>query len=110
MGDAFVPGPWTLGRKYRWINPAAIIWVGICVVIFILPFVPAGVPFNDDFAWSSFNYAPVTVGIVVLAVGLWWQLGAKNTFEGPIREIQVDDTGRVVEDKPREEVTDLGNA
>src|SRR3954452_1155451 len=27
MGDAFEPGPWTLGRKYRWINPAAIVWV-----------------------------------------------------------------------------------
>ena len=28
MGDAFEPGPWTLGKKYKWINPAAIIWVG----------------------------------------------------------------------------------
>ena len=23
MGDAFEPGPWTLGRKYKWVNPAA---------------------------------------------------------------------------------------
>ena len=22
MGDAFEPGPWTLGKKYKWINPA----------------------------------------------------------------------------------------
>ncbi len=47
MGDAFVPGPWTLGKKYKWINPAAIIWVAICVIIFCLPFTPAGVPWRD---------------------------------------------------------------
>src|SRR3954451_17823820 len=26
MGDRFVPGPWTLGKKYKWVNPAAVIW------------------------------------------------------------------------------------
>ena len=82
MGDAFEPGPWTLGSKYRWVNPAAIIWVAICVVIFILPFVPEGVPWNDEFTWSAFNYAPVTVGVVLLAVGAWWLLGARNTSPG----------------------------
>ena len=41
MGDAFEPGPWTLGKKYQWVNPAAIIWVAICVIIFCLPFTPA---------------------------------------------------------------------
>ncbi len=103
MGDAFVPGPWTLGRKYRWVNPAAIVWVAICVIIFILPFVPEGVPWNDDFTWSAFNYAPVTVGVVVLAVGAWWLLGARKTFTGPIREIEIDDTGRVVGERPLSE-------
>ena len=40
MGDSFKPGPWTLGRKYKWMNPFAVVWVAICVVIFILPFTP----------------------------------------------------------------------
>ena len=40
MGDAFEPGPWTLGRKYRWINPIAFVWVALCVIIFCLPFTP----------------------------------------------------------------------
>ena len=44
MGDAFEPGPWTLGKKYKWIKPAAFIWVGISVIIFSLPFTPAAVP------------------------------------------------------------------
>ena len=62
MGDAFQPGPWTLGRHYRWVNPAAVIWVGICVIIFCLPFTPAAVPWRDEFDIKYFNYAPVTVG------------------------------------------------
>ena len=28
MGDAFEPGAWKLGSKYRWINPVAVVWVG----------------------------------------------------------------------------------
>ncbi len=39
-GDDFEPGPWTLGKKYRWNNLIASIWVAICVVIFCLPFSP----------------------------------------------------------------------
>ena len=29
MGDAFEVGPWTLGRKYKWMNPFATVWVGV---------------------------------------------------------------------------------
>jgi amino acid transporter len=105
-GDDWEPGPWTLGKKYKWINPAAVVWVAICVVIFCLPFTPAGTPGRqsgddaDPFKWEAVNYAPITVGIVVIAVGLWWLISARNTFTGPIREITTDDTGRVVESEP----------
>ena len=37
MGDEFEPGPWTLGQKYKWINPIAFVWVALCVIIFCLP-------------------------------------------------------------------------
>ena len=46
MGDAFEPGPWTLGSKYKWMNPFATVWVGLITIIFILPFTPAGVPWQ----------------------------------------------------------------
>ncbi len=49
QGDAYERGPWNLGEKYKWINPIAIIWVVLCVIIFSLPFVPAAVPGNEDF-------------------------------------------------------------
>ena len=100
MGDAFEPGPWTLGQRYRWINPAAIVLVIFMVIVFVLPFTPAGVPWRDEFDWRYVNYAPLTVGFVLLSVGLWWLLSARRTFTGPIRTIEMDDTGRVIDEKP----------
>jgi amino acid transporter len=91
QGDSFVPGPWTLGRKYRWINPAAVVWVIICVNIVSLPTAPVAVPWDSSFDWKYFNYAPLTVLIVILAVGLWWLLSARRTFTGPIREVDLDE-------------------
>jgi amino acid transporter len=83
IGDDFESGSWTLGRKYKWMNPVAVIWVAIITVIFILPTTPAGVPWNDEFDWNAVNYAPIVTGGMFIAVGLWWVLGAKNTFKGP---------------------------
>ena len=88
MRDAFKPGPWNNGRKYRWMNLAATIWVGIITVIFCLPFTPAGVPWNDEFTWSSVNYAPLTVGGLILAVGIWWLVSARRSFTGPVRNVE----------------------
>ena len=100
IGDAFEPGPWTNGPKYRWMNLVATIWVGIITVIFCLPFTPAGVPWNDDFTWSSVNYAPLTVGGLILAVGIWWLVSARRSFTGPVRQIQFDEAAGVVSEEP----------
>jgi amino acid transporter len=97
-GDAFQPGPWTLGRHYRWMNPAAVVWVIICVIIFILPFTPAGVPWRDEFDWKYVNYAPLTVGFVLAAVGIWWLVSARHKFTGPVRTVEMDETGRVLDE------------
>jgi amino acid transporter len=97
-GDDWQPGPWTLGKKYKWVNPAAVVWVIVCVIVFSLPQVPAGVPGNDAFDLKLVNYAPVTVLVVIVAVGLWWLLGARHTFTGPIKNITTDETGQVVDE------------
>jgi amino acid transporter len=100
MGDAFEAGPWTLGRHYRWVNPAAIALVILMVIIFSLPFTPSGVPWRSEFDWKYFNYAPLTVGVVLAIVGLWWLASARNTFKGPVRNIEFDDAAGIVDEQP----------
>jgi hypothetical protein len=101
-GDAFQPGPWTLGKKYRWMNPVAFVWVAICVVIFSLPFSPAAVPWRDEFDWAAVNYAPIMVGAVLLGVGGWWLASARHTFKGPVRTVVFDDAAGIKDDEPLE--------
>ncbi|HUY58835.1 MAG TPA: amino acid permease [Solirubrobacteraceae bacterium] len=87
MGDAFQPGPWTLGKKYKWVNLIAVVWVALCVIIFCLPVVPSGVFFKHGFSWNTANYAPlVTIG-VMLVVTIWYLISARKTFKGPVRTI-----------------------
>jgi amino acid transporter len=88
MRDGFSAGPWTLGAKYKWVNPAAFLWVGLCVIIFCLPFTPEGVFFKSGFNWSAVNYAPlVTIGVMA-AVTIWFVVSAKRSFTGPVRTIE----------------------
>jgi amino acid transporter len=103
QGDSFVPGPWTLGQKYKWVNPAAVIWVIICVIVFSLPQGAAGAPWADEFDWKYVNYAPFTVAAVIIAVGAWWLISARHTFKGPIRQLDTDDTGRVIDPAPSQD-------
>jgi len=91
MGDKFEPGVWNLGRHHRWINLIAMIWVGLCVIIFSLPTIPAAVPWNSGFSWSSFNYAPLVMIVVIAGVWIAWEAGAKNTFKGPVRTVDEPD-------------------
>ena len=101
-GDSWKPGPWSLGKKYKWINPIAVVWVGLCVIMFSLPPLHSAVPWNDDFDWKFFNYAPVTVIVVLGAVGIWWLVSARHTFTGPVRNIEFDEGMGIVEEKPAE--------
>jgi amino acid transporter len=96
MGDKFQPGPWTLGSKYKWINPIAVVWVALCVIIFCLPTGPTGVYFKNGFTWNAVNYAPlVTIGLMA-AVTVWYLVSAKNTFKGPVSNIAFADDGVTV--------------
>ena len=84
MGDKFEPGPWNLGRHYKWLGIVAITEVILVVVIgFNLPFSSSGVPWESDFEWSLFNYTPVVTGGVFAIVGIWWLVSARHTFKGP---------------------------
>jgi amino acid transporter len=89
-GADFEVGPWTNGRKYKWMNPFSVIWVAIITVIFCLPFTPAAVPWDDAFDWKAVNYAPLTVIAVLLIVGIWWAVSAHKWFQGTVRQIDLE--------------------
>ncbi|MEV0426446.1 amino acid permease [Micromonospora sp. NPDC050495] len=89
MGNRFVAGPWTLGRRYRLLGWIAVIEIAVISVYFVLPIVPAGVPGNADFTWTAVNYAPLAIGGVLLGVAVWWYASARKWFTGPRRTVDV---------------------
>ena len=62
-----------------------------------IPTVPAGVPWKGDFKFESFNYAPLVL-VIGLLVGIWWWISAKNRYTGPVRTIDTDELGHVIEE------------
>lgn len=94
-GDSFQPGAWSLGRHYKWINPIAVAWIILIVILFLMPTAPAAIPWRTGFAWSFVNYAPITVGGVLVAVGLWWAVSARKWFKGPVSEGSEEELARI---------------
>ena len=92
-GASFEVGPWNLGRHYRWINPTAIVWVILTVIIFCLPYGPASVPWFDEFDAPALNYTPMVL-VVGAIVAIWWLVSAKNRYTGPVRTLEEDEVTR----------------
>ena len=88
--DDFTPGPWTNGRKYKWMNPIATLWVVLIAIIFSLPFTPAAVPWNSDFDSTAFNYTPVVFLLVIGGAAIAWVASARKHFTGQVREIDIE--------------------
>ena len=95
MGDAWEPGEWNLGKHYRWIGTVACLWVAFIAILFIMPVAPTGVPWNSQFTWLSFNYAPVAVLGTLVLVGGWWLLSARSWFKGPIPQGTEEELARI---------------
>jgi amino acid transporter len=91
-GDDFKPGVWTLGKKYKWLNPIAVGWVGLTSIYFCLPFYgPAAVWWDDQFDWNAANFTPLVLGGLLLAITIAWLLGMNKKYTGPIRQIEFDE-------------------
>lgn len=86
-GDAFETGDWSLGSRYKVVGIIAIAWVVFICLLFIIPASDAGLPWQDDFTWSSVNFAPITVVVVLGAVGIWWLVSARKWFTGPLHTV-----------------------
>jgi hypothetical protein len=94
-GDAFEAGAWSLGKHYKWINPIAFLWIVLIAILFIMPTVPTGIPWHSGFNWNVVNYAPITVGGVIVLAGGWWVLSAHKWFKGPVREGSDEELARI---------------
>ena len=71
-------------------NVVALLWVEISVLVFLLPFAPTGLPWNDDFDATTLNYAPAIV-LVFLALAIWWSVSASKSYKGPVSTIDFDE-------------------
>jgi amino acid permease (GABA permease) len=78
-GGSFQPGPWQLGRWSFIVGWVGVAWVVVITILFVLPEV-------YPVTLTTFNYAPVAVGVVLLFSGGWWLLGARKWFTGPRRQ------------------------
>ncbi|MEO7196896.1 MAG: hypothetical protein ABIZ50_00325, partial [Solirubrobacterales bacterium] len=45
---------------------------------------------DGKFDLKALNYAPVTVLVVIVVVGVWWKLSAHKYFTGQTRNIEID--------------------
>jgi amino acid transporter len=94
-GESFERGAWSTGRHYRWINPLAVAWIILIVILFLMPTVPTAIPWHKGFDWNVVNYAPITVGGVLVLVGVWWLVSARKWFKGPVREGTEEELARI---------------
>ncbi|HLZ94105.1 MAG TPA: amino acid permease, partial [Candidatus Dormibacteraeota bacterium] len=76
-GEKFQRGPWHLKGWSYLVGWIAVIWIAFIAILFILP---EAAPGNTP---STFNYAIVAVGVVLVYAGAYWFLSAKNWFKGP---------------------------
>src|SRR4051794_8920717 len=101
-GDAFKPGSWTHGERYKWINPIAVTFVILMVIVLCLPFYSTAVPWESDFDWNAFNFTPLVVAVTFLGAALAWVVGANKHYTGPVKQIEFDDAVGIkeIEDAP----------
>ncbi|KOV12361.1 amino acid permease [Streptomyces sp. XY431] len=76
QGDRFAPGPWNLGRWSRPIGIAAVVWV---VILTMLVCLPQRAPVTVE----TFNYAPITLAVVLVLAWVWWKLAGQK-FSVPV--------------------------
>ena len=46
LHDQFVPGAWSLGKHYKWIDLLSIGWVALITILFVFPLYAAGLPWR----------------------------------------------------------------
>jgi amino acid transporter len=99
LHDEFVPGAWSLGRHYKWIDIVSLLWVGLITILFIFPLYKAGLPWESDFSWELTNYTVLWFAGIGIFFGGWWFISAKNWFKGPVRMGTEEELERLEEER-----------
>ncbi|KAM0916719.1 hypothetical protein ACQ4PT_010055 [Festuca glaucescens] len=86
--EDFRPGPFYLRGASKPVCLVAFLWICYTCSVFLLP---TSYPIKMD----TLNYAPITLGVVLGLIMLWWVVDARKWFKGPVRNIdeQVDRYG-----------------
>jgi len=80
----FSPGGWTLGSKYKWMAPIALIEIIVTSFFALMPGSPLAIPWGTQFGgWQYVNYTPIVVGVALIALWIGWHTSAKKWFTGP---------------------------
>ncbi len=87
-GSSFPVGRWTLGRRYRWMAPLAVIEIGVMTIVAIFPTSNLGAPWTPGFGWKYVNYTPIVVVGLLLLLWIGWHVSVKKWFTGPIRTVE----------------------
>ncbi|SHH42202.1 amino acid/polyamine/organocation transporter, APC superfamily [Jatrophihabitans endophyticus] len=82
-GDAFKVGRWSLGRKYRWMAPLAVIEIVVTSIVAMFPTSTGGAPWYDNFGWKFVNYTPLVVFGLLVVLEIAWHVSVKRWFTGP---------------------------
>jgi amino acid permease (GABA permease) len=77
QGENFQRGPWHLGAWSKPVGWVAVLWVAFMSVMFLLPQ-------YSPITRHNFNYAPVALGVVLVAATAWWFATARGTYTGPV--------------------------
>ncbi|KAH7423877.1 hypothetical protein KP509_12G078700 [Ceratopteris richardii] len=78
--ENFKPGPFYLGRYSQPICLVAFLWICYTCAVFLLPT-------TYPIELTTFNYAPIALGVVLSLVMLWWFVDARKWFKGPVRNV-----------------------
>lgn len=89
MGDAFVPGEWNLGKKYKVLSVIALLDVVLVTFMAFMPTSNLGVPWDSGFAWKYVNYTILVVPTAMILLWIYWHLSVKKWFKGPRQTIDL---------------------
>eukprot|EP00897_Mesotaenium_endlicherianum_P002642 jgi/Mesen1/2405/ME000157S01537 len=86
--ENFKRGPFHLGAFSKPIGVLSLAYIVYTMVIFM-------VPLTYPVTWNNFNYGPISFGTVMVLAFSWWLVDARNWFNGPIRNVEGEDSAGV---------------